>query len=94
MKSLSLNSPGDNLSDYILCFYTNITSQLQIIKITNIANYSWQKAIFPGQKLMFTGMTSALLEIYTSDATAIPSNVIPCQQLRIVDELVSAEHCV
>lgn len=91
MNSSAQGSMLDGLSDYTLCFYTNITSQVQIIKITNIPNYYWEKAVFPGQQLIFKGITSACLEIYTSDRPAIASEIISCQQLQIVDELVLAK---
>jgi Domain of unknown function (DUF1830) len=67
MKSSSLNSPGDNLPDRVLCFYTNVTSQLQIIKITNITNYSWQRAIFPDQKPIFAGEVCSVVAILTKE---------------------------
>lgn len=92
MNSFAQRSMLDDLSDYTLCFYTNMTSQVQIIKITNIPNYSWKKAVFPGQQLIFEGITSACLEIYTSDRPAIPSEIISCQQLQIADELILAKH--
>ena len=93
MKNFSLDSIVDDLSNYILCFYTNISNQIQIIKITNIPNYYRERAIFPGQRLMFEAVTSAKLEIHTSEsATAIPSDIIPCQHLRVFDEILSAKH--
>lgn len=88
MNSFAQGSMLDDLPDYTLCFYTNITSQVQIIKITNIPNYCWEKAVFPGQQLIFEGKTSACLEIYNSDRPTIPSQIISCQQLKIVDELI------
>lgn len=85
MKNFSLGSNIDDFPSYILCFYINITCQVQIIKITNIPNYYWERAIFPGQQLIFAAMTSALLEIHTSESvTPIPSDIIPCQDLLLV----------
>ncbi len=87
------DSVVDNVSGYFLCFYINSTSQIQLIKINNIPNYYWERAIFPGQRLMFEATTLALLEIHTSESvTAFPADVIPCQQLRVIDESTSAKH--
>lgn len=92
-NSFAFGSMLDSFSGYILYFYINITRYVQIIRITNIPNYYWERTIFPGQRLIFEAITSAKLEIYTTEsATAIPSDVIPCQQLRVMDELVSAKH--
>lgn len=88
MNSFSFGSMLDNFSEYILCFYVNITSQVQIIRITNIPNSYWERVIFPGQWLTFDSMTSALLKIHVSKS----STAIPCQHLRVMDELVSAKH--
>ena len=78
--------PANNFFVYILYPYINVTSQMQIIRMKNIPSYYWERVIFPGQQLIFEAMTSALLEIYTSDAIAIPTDVIPCEQLRVIDK--------
>ncbi|MBF2018888.1 MAG: DUF1830 domain-containing protein [Hydrococcus sp. C42_A2020_068] len=71
----------------LLCFYIDAISRIQIIRITNIPNCHWEKVVFPGQKLLFETVADAKLEIHTSknDATVI-SDVIPCQQLRVIKE--------
>lgn len=93
MNSFSKNPILDVCPDLIFCFYANISSQIQIIKITSIQNYYWNQVIFPGQRLIFEAVSSAKLEVHTSESsTAIPSNIIPCQHLRIVDEIVLAKH--
>ena len=82
----SIFSSGvDGLIDSILCLYINSTSQIQIARITNIPNYYWERVIFPGQKLIFTAVMSANLEINTSEhATTIGgSESIPCHNLYI-----------
>ena len=87
-----LKSVLDNPSNYILCSYINITNRIQIVRITNIPSYHWEQVIFPGQRLIFEAITSALLEIHTSEnVTAIVNEVIPCQQLRVIDEPISVK---
>ncbi len=81
--------PSDN-QDYILCCYVNATSQIQIARITNIANWYFERVVFPGQRLVFEAMTEALLEIHTGMmASAILSDKIPCDRLCVDEEIKS-----
>jgi hypothetical protein len=73
-------------SDRVLCFYINTTSRIQIIRITNIPHLFWERVVFPGQRVMFEAVTEAQLEINTSEsASTILSDIIPCQQLRLLE---------
>lgn len=85
------NSTINHLSDCIFCFYTNMNDRIQVIKVTNIPNYYWEKTIFPRQRLIFKGTSSAFLEIYNSNDTVNPSNIIHCQQLQIIEEVFLVE---
>lgn len=78
--------PNDR-SGQILCCYVNATSKIQIARITNIANWYFERVVFPGQRLVFEAFPEALLEIHTGMmASAILSDKIPCQRLRIREE--------
>ena len=37
----------NELEEQTLCAYQNLSSNWQIIKITDIPNYYWEKAVFP-----------------------------------------------
>ncbi len=50
----------------ILCGYTNHTSQIQIIRISNIPNWYFERVVFPEQLLLFEALPEAELEIHTS----------------------------
>lgn len=77
--------PPDN-QNQILCCYVNATSHIQIARITNIANWYFERVVFPGQRLVFEALPDALLEIHTGMmASAILSDTIPCTRL-CVDE--------
>lgn len=70
----------------ILCCYVNATSQIQIARITNVANWYFERVVFPGQRLVFEALPEALLEIHTGMmASAILSDTIPCDRLSISD---------
>ena len=79
--------PSDN-SEPILCCYVNATSRIQVVRITNIANWYFERVVFPGQRLMFEALAQAQLEVHTGMmASAILSDRIPCQNLAIQEEL-------
>lgn len=71
----------------ILCCYVNATSQIQIVRISNVANWYFERVVFPGQRLVFEALSESLLEIHTGMmASAILSDTIPCERLSIDDD--------
>lgn len=83
--SYQLSSKGNN---QILCYYANITNQIQVVRIGNIPNWYFEKVMFPGQRMMFEATTAAVLEIHTGAvASAILSDKIPCYVLRVIEEV-------
>jgi hypothetical protein len=76
--------PNNDDSDALLCCYVNATSQIQVARITNIPNWYFERVVFPGQRLVFEALPSALLEIHTGMmASAILSDTIPCTKLSV-----------
>jgi hypothetical protein len=76
--------PGVSASSPILCCYFNATSQIQIVRITNIANWYFERVAFPGQQVLFESLPEAHLEVHTGMmASAILSDTIPCDRLRV-----------
>jgi len=72
----------------ILCCYVNATSKIQIARVTNVPNWYFERVVFPGQRLIFEAVPEALLEIHSGMmASAILSDTIPCDRLRIEAEL-------
>jgi len=77
--------------DVILCCYVNATSKIQIARVTNIPNWYFERVVFPGQRLIFESVPEAMLEIHCGMmASAILSDTIPCDRLRIEVELDAA----
>ncbi|HEY9620298.1 MAG TPA: DUF1830 domain-containing protein [Crinalium sp.] len=75
-------------ADHLLCCYVNATSKIQIARITNVPNWYFERVVFPGQRLLFEALPDALLEIHSGMmASAILSDTIPCDRLRIQEEL-------
>jgi 3-hydroxymyristoyl/3-hydroxydecanoyl-(acyl carrier protein) dehydratase len=74
-------------SESILCFYANVTSQIQIARITNIPDWEFERIIFPGQRLLFESVLEAQLQIYTCMmGNTIFLNKINCNHLRVMKE--------
>ena len=77
--------PNDQKNS-ILCCYVNATSQIQVVRITNVVNWYFERVVFPGQRLVFEALRDALLEIHTGMmASAILSDTIPCERLSLGD---------
>lgn len=77
--------------DHILCCYVNATSQIQVVRTTNIPNWYFERVVFPGQRLVFESYSEALLEVHSGMmASAILSDTIPCDRLKI-EEVGSVE---
>jgi hypothetical protein len=73
---------------YMLCCYVNATSKIQIVRITNVANWYFERVVFPGQRLVFEALPGAQLEIHSGMmASAILADTISCDRLRIEAEL-------
>lgn len=94
IMSSIFGSELDGLTDSILCFYINPTSQIQNVRITNIPSFYWERIVFPGQRLMFTAVMSAILEIHTSDTTIAGSKQIPCHHLHIDENSIKSPSLV
>lgn len=71
----SLDSPS------ILCSYSNVTHNIQILRLNNFEGLPWERIIFPGERLMFKAQPQLRLEIKTSEMGAL---LISCQQLEVM----------
>lgn len=66
----------------ILCLYANPTSQFQIIRISNIPDYFFERTVIPTGQILFQTFIEAQIEIHTGMVvSAILSDVIPAEQL-------------
>jgi hypothetical protein len=66
----------------IFCFYTNPTSQFQIIRISNIPDYFFERTVIPTDEILFQTFIEAQIEVHTGMVvSAILSDVIPAEQL-------------
>lgn len=67
-----------------VCSYCNQSPQIQIVRISNIPSWTFERVVFPYQQLVFEAPEDAHLEVHTSEiASAIQSDGIPCHLLRV-----------
>ena len=79
-----LNRLPDKCGLHILCSYKNKTPTLQIIRITNIPNWYFERVVFPGELVLFEALPEAVLEIYISEeARPIWSDHFLCDWLKV-----------
>ena len=77
--------PANN-SDTVLCCYVNSSSKIQVVRITNIPNWYFERVVFPGQRLMFEALIGGQLEIHSgSMASSILEDTLPCSRL-VIDQ--------
>lgn len=73
---------------HVLCCYVNATSKIQVVRISNIPNWYFERVVFPGQRLVFEALPQAQLEVHCGMmASAILADTILCDRLRIETEL-------
>jgi hypothetical protein len=81
--AISFNNVATS-EESIVCCYENFTPKLQVVRITNIPNWYFEKVVFPKQRLLFEALPHASLEVYTGDiAQAMLADHIPCERLQI-----------
>ncbi|MDY6804105.1 MAG: DUF1830 domain-containing protein [Cyanobacteriota bacterium] len=73
-----------NYQKMMLCYYANNTDTLQNLRLTHWESKPFERIIFPKERILFTAMPKAYLEISTSYAgKETVSRQVPCDTLRI-----------
>ena len=79
-----LSSPTYSDPKLALCCYVNATAHTEIVRITNIPHWYFERVVFPGQRLLFKAPIAAKLEIHTGmNISSIASETIDCQKLQL-----------
>ncbi|MEM1168701.1 MAG: DUF1830 domain-containing protein [Cyanobacteria bacterium P01_H01_bin.35] len=67
-----------------LCFYVNTTNKMQIARISNVENQYWERAVFPGERFLFEGVSEAELEIHQAQENCeIRCERFLCKDLKV-----------
>jgi hypothetical protein len=72
----------------MLCYYFNSTSKIQLVRIWNSkkysGEYSWEKIIFPQQRILFEAKPEEILEVHTkSEGKPLLESIFSCCNLKI-----------
>lgn len=85
MVQTSTSLPSD-CSGHGLCYYVNATNQLQIARLLALSPFSFERVVFPGERLMFEAPPEAVLEIVLRQGSDTPeTQQISCQELRVTE---------
>lgn len=79
-----LLSPIRTTPELSLCCYVNATAHVEVVRITNIPHWYFERVVFPGQRLLFKAPAMGKLEIHTGmNISSIASETIDCQKLQL-----------
>lgn len=66
-----------------LCYYTNSTHKIQLIRVADGGNQSLEKIVFPQQRVLFEAIAQEQLTVYSeSKGKQVLAEIIPCQNLQ------------
>jgi hypothetical protein len=78
----SLSTPDVRSTTDLPCAYTNRSGQFQVVRITDLPDQYFERAVLPGQCLQFLAPATAYLKVYSGGmVTALLADTIPCNRL-------------
>ncbi|MGB3615628.1 MAG: DUF1830 domain-containing protein [Elainellaceae cyanobacterium] len=73
-----------SITDQILCYYVNHSSELQVLRIQGPANFYFEKVVFAQERLLFDAPRTATLEVFTqAKAADLALQKTPCHRLQV-----------
>lgn len=79
-----ISSPIRSTPELPLCCYVNATAHVEVVRITNIPHWYFERVVFPGQRLLFEAPAIAKLEVHTGmNISSIATETIDCHKLRL-----------
>lgn len=79
-----LDSLSADWINRILCCYLNDTHRIKVVRITNIANWYFERVVFPADRLLFEAPPEAKLEIYVTNLSVVALvEIIACDRLAV-----------
>jgi hypothetical protein len=72
-----------NSENQILCYYINDTDRTQILRLISGIRCHFKRSVFSEERILFTAVPKAHLEIHVSLINHRRSRQIDCQSLRI-----------
>lgn len=72
--------------DRILCCYVNHDRHLKVARIINIADWYFERVVFPGERLLFESVSQAHLEIYAMMLSTVALvEITACDRLAVTE---------
>ena len=79
-----ISSPIRSTPEHSLCCYVNATAHIEVVRITNIPHWYFERVVFPGQRLLFKAPAIAKLEVHTGmSISSIATETIDCHKLQL-----------
>ncbi|MEP1062687.1 MULTISPECIES: DUF1830 domain-containing protein [Cyanophyceae] len=79
-----LDSLPADCANRILCYYSNNTRKIKLVRITNLPNWYFERVVFPSERLLFEALPEAQLEVYvTNVSTMTLVELIKCDRLAV-----------
>lgn len=75
-----LDALPPSLTERIICCYINQTRRIEIVRISNVENWYFERVVFPGERLLLEAIPEAHLEVYAM----LWSNVILVNRIRCI----------
>ncbi|MDY7021175.1 MAG: DUF1830 domain-containing protein [Cyanobacteriota bacterium] len=67
-----------------LCCYSNRSTKVQVVRITNIENWYLERVVFPWEDLLFEAPSEAELEVYQDQGKGVQLQAkYPCTNLQV-----------
>lgn len=85
MNHLSTPLDLQNQVVFGLCSYQNPTHRVQVVRITNIQGWYFERVVFPKDNLLFEAPLAAQLEIYHGEMNGLVTlwDRLECDRLQV-----------
>lgn len=88
MEMLTSPPPVEKAAN-LLFYYQNKTGKVQMIRLVQGTTHTFEKTIFPQERVLFYSSLDAILNVYNSTtAGLVLINRVPCSQLPAVENSV------
>lgn len=64
-----------------LCYYTNDTEQLQLVRECSSTECLFERVLFPSERILFAALTDSVLEVSAPLSGTVSINTIECAKL-------------
>lgn len=82
-----LDALPDHYRNRTLCSYHNGSGQIQVVCITNIPGWRFERVVFPGDRILFETVLEATLQIHSKKSLGtLQLTHIPCFTLRVLEK--------